>query len=52
VRAREVLREDLNTMEATQAALMSGVMRDIVLSQQELALQHHFKVTDDMLREA
>jgi glycine betaine catabolism A len=52
VRAREVLREDLNTMEATQTALMSGVMQNIVLSQQELALQHHYKVTDDMLRDA
>ena len=49
VRAREVLREDLNTLEATQRALMSGVMQTMILSQQELALQHHFKVTAEML---
>jgi phenylpropionate dioxygenase-like ring-hydroxylating dioxygenase large terminal subunit len=49
VRAREVLREDLNTLEATQEMLESGVMEHIHLSQQELALQHHFRMTDDML---
>ena len=49
VRAREVLREDLNTLEATQDALMSGVMQDIILSQQEIPIQHHFKVSDDMI---
>jgi Rieske 2Fe-2S family protein len=51
VRAREVLREDLNTLEATQAALESGVMRHIHLSRQEIAVQHHFKVAEDMLAE-
>jgi glycine betaine catabolism A len=50
-RAREVLREDLNTLEATQAMLESGVMEFIHLSQQELALQHHFKMADDMMAE-
>jgi len=49
VRAREVLREDLNTLEATQDALMSGVMEYIYLSQQELPIQHHFKVAEDMI---
>ncbi len=49
VRAREVLREDLNTLEATQDALMSGAMRYILLSQQELPIQHHFKVAEDMI---
>jgi glycine betaine catabolism A len=49
VRAREVLREDLNTLEATQEMLESGVMEHIHLSQQELALQHHFRMTDEML---
>ncbi len=49
VRAREVLREDLNTLEATQDALMSGVMQHIHLSRQELPIQHHFKVAEDMI---
>ncbi len=49
VRAREVLREDLNTLEATQDALMSGMMEHIYLSQQELPIQHHFKVAEDMI---
>ena len=51
VRAREVLREDLNTLEATQEALASGVMRHIHLSRQEIAVQHHFKVCEDALAE-
>lgn len=49
IRAREVLREDLNTLEATQHALMSGMLRHILLSQQEIPIQHHFKVGEDML---
>ncbi len=49
VRAREVLREDLNTLEATQEALMSGAMQHIHLSRQELPIQHHFKVAEDMI---
>lgn len=48
-RAREVLREDLNTLEATQQMLESGAMDTIVLSQQELALQHHYKMAADMM---
>lgn len=51
VRAREVLREDLNTLEASQQALASGAMEHIILSEQELAIQHHFKVADDMVRQ-
>lgn len=48
-RVRDVFREDLNTLEAQQLTLQSGVLPEIVLSRQELALQHHFKVTWDML---
>ena len=48
-RAREVIREDLNTLEATQEMLSSGAMRHIHLSQQELALQHHFRMVEEML---
>jgi phenylpropionate dioxygenase-like ring-hydroxylating dioxygenase large terminal subunit len=49
VRAREVLREDLNTMEAIQQVLKSGALTHIQLSQQELSLQHHFRVLDEMM---
>ena len=48
-RGRDVLREDLNTLEAQQQALDSGALPEIVLSRQELALRHHYKVTADML---
>jgi len=51
VRAREVLREDLNTMEAIQRVLESGALTHMQLSQQELALQHHFRVLDEMMGE-
>lgn len=49
VRAREVLREDLNTMEAIQQMLRSGAISHMQLSQQELSLQHHFRVLDEMM---
>jgi phenylpropionate dioxygenase-like ring-hydroxylating dioxygenase large terminal subunit len=52
VRAREVLREDLNTMEAIQQMLMSGALTHMQLSQQELSLQHHFRVLEEMLQDA
>ena len=52
VRAREVLREDLATMEAALAAIQSGAMPHIVLSQQEMLIQNHYRAADDMLAEA
>ncbi|MBV8593981.1 MAG: aromatic ring-hydroxylating dioxygenase subunit alpha, partial [Caulobacteraceae bacterium] len=51
-RVRDVFREDINTLEAQQEMLSAGVLHEIVLSQQEIALQHHYKVTADMLGEA
>ena len=48
-RARIVLREDLSTLEAQHAALKSGVLTHFQLSQQEVAVQHHFRVATDML---
>ena len=50
-RVRDVFREDLNTLEAQQAALSTGVMNQVVLSRQEMALRHHYKVTDRMMGE-
>ena len=50
-RGRDVIREDLNTLEAQQAVLSSGALPHVVLSRQEMALQHHFAVTRDMLEQ-
>jgi hypothetical protein len=44
-----VLREDIITMEAIQQMLESGALTHIQLSQQELSLQHHFRVLDEMM---
>ena len=41
--------EDLNTMEAIQQVLRSGALTHMQLSQQELSLQHHFRVLDEMM---
>lgn len=49
VRGREVLREDLATMEASMQALSSGALPHIVLSQQELLIQNHYRAADEML---
>ena len=51
-RARDVVREDLNTLEAQQQIIMSGALPHIILSKQELALQHHYAVTDRMMSAA
>lgn len=51
-RARDVVREDLNTLEAQQQIIMSGALPHIILSKQELALQHHYAVTERMMAAA
>jgi Rieske 2Fe-2S family protein len=48
-RVRDVFREDLNTIEAQHNALSSGVMNEVVLSRQEMALRHHYKVSRLMM---
>jgi phenylpropionate dioxygenase-like ring-hydroxylating dioxygenase large terminal subunit len=48
-RGREVFREDMNTLEATQSMLMSGVVREIHLSWQEIALAHHYRESAKMM---
>jgi phenylpropionate dioxygenase-like ring-hydroxylating dioxygenase large terminal subunit len=48
-RGRIVLREDLSTLEAQHAALKSGALSHIQLSEQERAVQHHYRVATDML---
>jgi len=51
-RGRDVVREDLNTLEAQHDMLTSGALKEVVLSRQEMALRHHYKVMNDMLSEA
>ena len=46
-RAREVIREDMNTMETTLRGILSGALPHIVLSQQELLIQNHYRDVDD-----
>ncbi len=48
-RLREIVREDMNTLEAQQAAISSGAMAEVHLSQQELVLAHHYRVSEAML---
>ena len=48
-REREVVREDLSLLEVQHAALATGFMENVVLSRQEMALAHHFKVRKAML---
>ena len=49
MRGREVLREDLATMEASLAAISCGALPHIVLSQQEMLIQNHYRAADEML---
>jgi glycine betaine catabolism A len=51
-RGRDVVREDLNTLEAQQQMLSSGVLPHVLLSRQEMALQHHFAVSAEMMAAA
>jgi Rieske 2Fe-2S family protein len=51
-RGRDVVREDMTTLEAQQQMLAAGVLPHVLLSKQEMAVQHHFAVTRDMLEAA
>jgi phenylpropionate dioxygenase-like ring-hydroxylating dioxygenase large terminal subunit len=48
-RGRDVVREDMNTLEAQHQMLKSGAIPHVLLSRQEMALQHHYAVTETML---
>lgn len=50
-RGRDVMREDLNTLEAQQQGLTSGGLSHVILSRQETALKHHYAVTKNMLQD-
>jgi hypothetical protein len=51
VRGREVLREDLATMETQYQALASGGLPFMFLSEQEQVIQNHYRASDDLLTE-
>ncbi len=48
-RGRQVFLEDLNTLEAQHEVLSSGAVTHVQLSQQEMSLQHHYKIAKEML---
>lgn len=48
VRNREVFREDVGTMEACHQNLKAGAMREVILSQQEMLIQNHYRVAAEM----
>jgi len=50
VLARDLLREDLSTLESVQAGLASGALRQMPLSDQEIMLRHSYKVVEDSIR--
>jgi glycine betaine catabolism A len=49
VRVREVLREDLATMEAASRMIATGALPFMVFSQQELLIQNHYAIADEMM---
>jgi len=44
---RDLSREDLSTNEVTHAALMAGSIKNIYLSDQEVAVRHLYKTVTD-----
>lgn len=51
VRSREVLREDLDTMESMLEAMSGGALPHIILSEQELLIQNHYRAANELLRQ-
>ncbi len=51
VSLRDVMREDLNMAEGCTDALSSGVLPEIQLSDQEMAVRHSYAVVDRLVRE-
>lgn len=49
VLARDLLREDLSTLESVQAGLVSGAISHMPLSDQEIMLRHSYKVVEDFI---
>jgi phenylpropionate dioxygenase-like ring-hydroxylating dioxygenase large terminal subunit len=51
VRNREVFREDISTMEKIHASLKSGALSEIILSQQEMLIQKHYAMAEEMVQQ-
>lgn len=51
IQLREALMEDLAVLESVQRGLDSGALKDIVLSDQELAIRHHYKSVESLVRD-
>lgn len=49
IQLRDVVREDLSTLETTQAGMMSGAIKKIVLSDQELNILHQHRMVDSIV---
>jgi Rieske 2Fe-2S family protein len=49
MRSREVLAEDLASLEIQQKAIASGAIRELRLSLQEIGIAHHYRTMRDML---
>ncbi len=49
VRLREVVREDLATMESASQMIATGALPYMVFSQQELLIQNHYAIADELL---
>lgn len=47
---RDVIREDVNTAEASTTMTRSGAVKEYVFSDQEMAVRHNYKVVDDMVQ--
>jgi hypothetical protein len=52
VALRDVLLEDLSTLEHTQAAAETGVKKHMVLQDFELLVRHNFHVVDRLVNAA
>lgn len=51
IQLRDVVREDLSTLEHTYAGLASGGIKKIPLSDQELNVRHQHKIVDDLVHD-
>jgi hypothetical protein len=52
VQLRDVLLEDLSTLERTQAAVNSGIKKNMILQDQEVLVRHSAYVIDKLVQGA
>ena len=51
IHQRDVIREDMSTLEGTQQMMESGVLTEMVLCDEEITVRHNHKSVDDYLNE-